>query len=89
MKIPDIAWPTFFDSYRESMLRLSFTQSLHDTKWKVLQLSCLLALAKMVFYFLLKLNIPEGPEYENTTLDQSRGESLTRYKDSWCENQVF
>ena len=20
MKIPDIAWPTFFDSYRESML---------------------------------------------------------------------
>ena len=21
MKIPDIAWPTFFDSYRESMLR--------------------------------------------------------------------
>ena len=22
MKIPDIAWPTFFDSYRESMLRV-------------------------------------------------------------------
>ena len=26
MKIPDIAWPTFFDSYRESML--SFKTSL-------------------------------------------------------------
>ena len=24
MKIPDIAWPTFFDSYRESMLRSMF-----------------------------------------------------------------
>ena len=24
MKIPDIAWPTFFDSYRESMLRSCF-----------------------------------------------------------------
>ena len=24
MKIPDIAWPTFFDSYRESMLRSKF-----------------------------------------------------------------
>ena len=23
MKIPDIAWPTFFDSYREFMLRTS------------------------------------------------------------------
>ena len=22
MKIPDIAWPTFFDSYRESMLKI-------------------------------------------------------------------
>ena len=22
MKIPDIAWPTFFDSYRESMLNI-------------------------------------------------------------------
>ena len=28
----------------------------------------------MVFYFLLKLNIPEGPEYENTTLYQCKGE---------------
>ena len=26
------------------------------------------AVAQMVFYFLLKLNIPDGPEYENTTL---------------------
>ena len=26
-------------------VRLSFTQALHDTKWKVLQLACLLALA--------------------------------------------
>ena len=55
--------------------RLSLTQSLHDTKWKVLQLSCLLALALIVFYFLLKLNIQEGTEYENvTTLYQCRGE---------------
>ena len=43
----------------------------------------------MVFYFLLKLNIPEGPEYETTTLNQSTGESLTQYKDSWCEIQVL
>ena len=27
MKIPDIAWPTFFDSYRESMLKLETTSS--------------------------------------------------------------
>ena len=30
-----------------------------------------------VFYFPLKLNIPEGPEYENTTLYQCMGKSLT------------
>ena len=24
MKIPDIAWPTFFDSYRESMLSIKY-----------------------------------------------------------------
>ena len=24
MKIPDLAWPTFFDSYRESMLNTEF-----------------------------------------------------------------
>ena len=27
MKIPDIAWPTFFDSYRESMLRVICPQN--------------------------------------------------------------
>ena len=42
-----------------------------------------------IFYYLLKLNIPEGPEYENTTLYQCKGESLTGYKDSWYEIQVL
>ena len=32
----------------------------------------------LVFYFLLKLNIPDGPEYENTTLYQWTGESLIK-----------
>ena len=43
----------------------------------------------IVFYFLLKLNVPEGTEYENTALYQCTGESLTQYKDSWCEIQVL
>ena len=38
------------------------------------------------------LNGLQGPEYENTTLYQCTGGwggVLTRYKDSWCEMQVF
>ena len=34
-------------------------------------------------------NIPEGPEYENTTLYQCKGGSFPQYKDSWCEIEVL
>ena len=30
-----------------------------------------------------KLNIPEGPEYKNTTLYQCKGGSFPRYKRVW------
>ena len=39
--------------------------------------------------FSAEINFPEEPEYENTTLYQCTGGSLTQYKDSWCEIQVL
>ena len=35
MKIPDIAWPTFFDSYRESMLNAITVNNVKERNYDV------------------------------------------------------
>ena len=57
MKIPDIAWPTFFDSYRESMLNIMVSMSLfakdNNSNIKLL-FKCLIGNLLIILYQLTK-----------------------------------